>query len=94
MHVIISFAVFSVAANCGVQIIVFFISFSHLAELILEVVPSVEGIVTSGMYIELTCQLDTGEDAPSVLWRLIGVAIGLAAKFHALCADTSQHVEF
>ena len=52
-----------------------------------------EGTVTSGMYVELTCQLDTGEDTPSVLWRLIGVAIGLAAKFHALCTNAMQRVD-
>ena len=53
-----------------------------LVELVVEVIPSVEGVVTSGTYFELTCQLDTGEEAPSVLWRLMGVVSRF--KFHAL----------
>ena len=67
-----------------------------LVELVVEVVPSVEGVVTSGTYFELTCQLDTGKEAPSVLWRLIRVVIGFMdwlKKFHALCTHAFQHVE-
>ena len=64
-----------------IRCILYSISFSHLAELVVEVMPSVLGTVTSGMAFELSCQLDTGEDAPMVMWRLVGVAVSLAQRF-------------
>ena len=79
-HVLYSLLLTNVAytCTCSLSLVSSISSFSHLVELVVEVVPSVEGPVTTGERFNLSCRLDSGEDAPSVKWKLVGMAISTA----------------
>ena len=61
--------------------------FCHLLVLVVVAEPSIEGPVTTGEEFRLSCQLDSGEDAPSVNWTLVdmGCLAWLRDIKHKMC---------